>query len=74
MAEQPLYSDREAALALSAPVRRAPSNLPRVRQRPWFWITLVRLAVPGQHNAEVLGGRQGIAAGEINALPAEGIL
>ncbi len=45
MAEQPLSSDRETALAPSAPAQRAPPDMPRAGRRPWSWITLVRLAV-----------------------------
>jgi membrane fusion protein (multidrug efflux system) len=45
MAEQPLSSDHEIALATSAPVQRAPPDVPRARQWPWSWITLVRLGV-----------------------------
>ena len=45
MAEPPLASDRETVLAPSAPAQRAPPDMPRARQRPWSWITLVRLAV-----------------------------
>src|ERR1700741_3285422 len=45
MAEQPLSTDREIALAPSAPAQRAPPELPRARRRPWSGITLVRLAV-----------------------------
>src|SRR6267378_620504 len=45
MAEQPLSSDRETALAPSAPAQRAPPEMPRARRWPWFGITIVRLAV-----------------------------
>jgi len=45
MAEQPLASDRETALAPSAPAQRAPPEMPRARRWPWSGITLVRLAV-----------------------------
>jgi membrane fusion protein, multidrug efflux system len=45
MAEQPLSSDRETALAPSSPAQRAPSETPRARRRSWSGITLVRLAV-----------------------------
>ena len=45
MAEHPLSSDRQAALAPSAPAQRAPPDIPRARRRPWSGITLVRLAV-----------------------------
>jgi membrane fusion protein (multidrug efflux system) len=45
MAEQPLSSDREAALAPSAPAQRAPPEMPRVRRWPWSGITIVRLAI-----------------------------
>jgi membrane fusion protein, multidrug efflux system len=45
MTEQPLPSDRETALALSAPAQRAPPEMPRARRWPWSGITLVRLAV-----------------------------
>ena len=45
MAEQPLSSDHEAALVLSAPAQRAPPDMPRGRRRLWSWITIVRLAV-----------------------------
>jgi membrane fusion protein (multidrug efflux system) len=45
MAEQPLSSDREAALAPSAPAQRAPPEMPRARRWPWSGITIVRLAV-----------------------------
>jgi membrane fusion protein (multidrug efflux system) len=45
MAEQPLSSDRETALAPSAPAQRAPPEMPRARRWPWSGITLVRLAV-----------------------------
>jgi membrane fusion protein (multidrug efflux system) len=45
MAEQPLSSDHEIALATSAPVQRAPPDVSRARQWPWSWITLVRLGV-----------------------------
>jgi Retinal pigment epithelial membrane protein len=45
MAEQPLSSDRETALALSAPAQRAPPEMPRARRWPWSGITIVRLAV-----------------------------
>src|SRR5215813_3144527 len=45
MAEQPLSSDHEAASVLPEPAQRAPPDMPRARQRPWSWITLVRLAV-----------------------------
>jgi membrane fusion protein (multidrug efflux system) len=45
MAEQPLSSDRETALASSAPAQRAPPEIPRARRWPWSAITLVRLAV-----------------------------
>ena len=45
MAEQPLSSDRETALAPSAPAQRASPEMPRAGRRPWFGITLVRFAV-----------------------------
>jgi membrane fusion protein (multidrug efflux system) len=45
MVEQPLSSDRETALARSAPAQRAPSDAERARRRPWSGNTLVRLAV-----------------------------
>jgi len=45
MAEQPLSSDHETALAPSAPGQRAPPEMPRARRWPWSGITLVRLAV-----------------------------
>jgi membrane fusion protein (multidrug efflux system) len=45
MAEQPLSSNRETALAPSAPAQKAPPELPRARRWPWSGITLVRLAV-----------------------------
>jgi membrane fusion protein, multidrug efflux system len=45
MAEQPLSSDHEAASVLSAPVQRAPPDIPQARRRLWSGITLVRLAV-----------------------------
>ena len=45
MAEQPLSSDRETALAPSAPAQRAPPEMPRARRWPWSGITIVRLAV-----------------------------
>jgi membrane fusion protein (multidrug efflux system) len=45
MAEQPLSSDRETALAPSAPAQNAPPEMPRARRWPWSGITLVRLAV-----------------------------
>jgi len=45
MAEQPLSSDREAALAPSAPAQQAPPDIPRARRWPWSGITLARLAV-----------------------------
>ena len=45
MAEQPLASDRETALAPSAPAQRAPPEMPQARRWPWSGITLVRLAV-----------------------------
>jgi membrane fusion protein (multidrug efflux system) len=45
MAEQPLSSNRETALAPSAPAQKAPPDIPRARRRPWSGITLVRLAV-----------------------------
>jgi membrane fusion protein (multidrug efflux system) len=45
MAEQPLSSDREIALAPSAPAQRAPPEMPRARRWPWSRITIVRLAV-----------------------------
>jgi hypothetical protein len=41
MAERPLSSDRETALAPSAPEQRAPPKMPRARRRPWSGITLV---------------------------------
>jgi membrane fusion protein, multidrug efflux system len=44
MVEQPLSSDRETALARSAPAQRAPSDAERARRRPWSGNTLVRLA------------------------------
>jgi membrane fusion protein (multidrug efflux system) len=45
MAEQPLSSDRETALAPSAPAQRASPEMPRARRWPWSGITIVRLAV-----------------------------
>ena len=45
MAEQPLSSNREAALAPSAPAQKAPPDIPRARRWPSSGITLVRLAV-----------------------------
>jgi membrane fusion protein (multidrug efflux system) len=45
MAEQPLSSDRETALAPSAPAQRAPPEMPRARRWPWSGTTIVRLAV-----------------------------
>jgi len=45
MAEQPLSSDRETALAPSVPAQRAPPEMPRARRWPWSGITIVRLAV-----------------------------
>jgi len=45
MAEQPLFSDRETALAPSAPAQRASPEMPRAVRRPWLGITLVRSAV-----------------------------
>jgi hypothetical protein len=45
MAEQPLSSDRETALAPSAPAQRAPPEMPRARRWPWSGITIVWLAV-----------------------------
>ena len=45
MAEQPLSSNREAALAPSAPAQKAPPDIPRARRSPSSGITLVRLAV-----------------------------
>jgi membrane fusion protein (multidrug efflux system) len=45
MAEQPLSSGREAALSPAAPAQSAPAEMLRSRWRPWFGITLVRLAV-----------------------------
>jgi hypothetical protein len=45
MAEQPLSSDHETALAPSAPAQRAPPEMPRARRWPWSGITIVRLAV-----------------------------
>jgi len=45
MAEQPLSSDRETALAPSAPAQRASPEMPRAGRRPWFGITLVRFAI-----------------------------
>src|SRR6201987_4636505 len=45
MAGQPLSSDHEAASVLSAPVQRAPPDIPQARRRLWSGITLVRLAV-----------------------------
>jgi hypothetical protein len=45
MAEQPLSSDHEAALVLSAPAQRRPPETPRARRWPWSGIILVRLAV-----------------------------
>src|ERR1700751_5804211 len=45
MAGQPLSSDHEAASVLSAPVQRAPPDMPQARRRLWSGITLVRLAV-----------------------------
>jgi membrane fusion protein (multidrug efflux system) len=45
MAEQPLFSSRETALAPSAPAQKAPPDMPRARRWPWSGITLVRLAV-----------------------------
>ena len=45
MAEQSLSSDRETALAPSAPAQRAPLDMPRARRWPWSGFTLVRLAV-----------------------------
>jgi hypothetical protein len=45
MAEQPLFSDHETASVLPAPAQRVPPEMPRARRRPWFGITLVRLAV-----------------------------
>lgn len=45
MAEQPLSSDRETALAPSAPAQLASPEMPRARRWPWSGITIVRLAV-----------------------------
>src|SRR5436190_19646251 len=45
MAEQPLSSNREAALAPSAPAPKAPPDIPRARRWPSSGITLVRVAV-----------------------------
>src|SRR6266853_224500 len=45
MAEQPLSSDRETALAPFAPAQRAPPEMPRARRWPWSAITIVRLAI-----------------------------
>jgi membrane fusion protein (multidrug efflux system) len=45
MAEQPLTSDRETALAPSAPAQRASAETPRARRRPWSGIALVRFTV-----------------------------
>ncbi len=45
MAEQPLSSDRETALAPSAPAHRAPPEMPWARRWPWSGITIVRFAV-----------------------------
>jgi membrane fusion protein, multidrug efflux system len=45
MAEQPLSSDRETALAPSAPAQRALPEMPRARRWPWSGVTIVRLAV-----------------------------
>jgi len=45
MAEQPLSSDHDTALARPAPAQRASSDAERARRRPWSGNTLVRLAV-----------------------------
>ena len=45
MAEQPLFSSHETALAPSAPAQKAPPDIPRARRWPSSGITLVRLAV-----------------------------
>src|SRR5437868_544210 len=45
MAEQPLSSNRETALAPLAPAQKAPPDVPRARRWPWSAITLVRLSV-----------------------------
>ena len=45
MAEQPLSSNRETALAPLAPAQKAPPDVPRARRWPWSGITLVRVAV-----------------------------
>jgi membrane fusion protein (multidrug efflux system) len=46
MTEPPLSSDREPALAPSAPAQKAPAELPRLRRWPWWsGVSLVRLAV-----------------------------
>ena len=45
MAEQPLSSDHDTALARPVPAQRASSDAERARRRPWSGNTLVRLAV-----------------------------
>ena len=45
MAEQPLSSDHDTALARPVPAQRASSDAERVRRRLWSGNTLVRLAV-----------------------------
>jgi membrane fusion protein, multidrug efflux system len=45
MAEQPLSSDHETALAPAAPAQRALPEMPRTRRWPWSGISIVRLAV-----------------------------
>jgi membrane fusion protein (multidrug efflux system) len=45
MTEQSLSSDREAAVAPSGPAQKAPAEMPQVGRRPWFGVSLVRLAV-----------------------------
>ena len=45
MVEQPLSSDRETALAPSAPAQRASPEMLRAVRRPWLGITLVRCAI-----------------------------
>jgi len=45
MAEQPLSSDHDTALARPAPAQQASSDAERARRRPWSGNMLVRLAV-----------------------------
>ena len=45
MAEQPLSSDRETALAPSGPAQKTPAETPQERRGSWFGVSLARLAV-----------------------------